>query len=560
MQRSCAACGTLFEITTDDLAFLEKVSPVFDGKKESIPPPTHCPDCRQQRRLLWRNERSLCRRTCDLCGKSIISMYAKISPFTVYCPECWWSDKWDALSFGRPFDDTQPFFPQFRQLQLQVPRLSVNVVGNENSEYVNLGGYNKNCYLVFAMEYNEDCLYGTEVVKCAGCVDTLNCFESQFCCEVTDVEKCHAISFSRDCSNCADSWFLSDCRNCSDCILCTNLRGKHHYVRNKEVTKETFAREKEEMQRRIRRGGLPQLLEEWAALDRSGIHRAASLVNCEHVSGDYLKNSKNLRQCFDVSYGEDCAYVYTGFKIKDLMDVCHTTEGELTYESLSVGYGSYGALFTHAAWTAKNVLYCDVAQSCGDCFGCAGIRQSRFCILNKQYSKEEYERLVPRIIARMRSTGEYGEFFPASCAPFAYNETNALQYFPLSREDARGRGFGWQDQAEEMPDVARVIHGEKLPSDIAAIPDDVLSWTVQCERTGRLFKIVRRELEFYRERGLPIPHFHPDERHRRRMALRNPRQLWERQCAKCGQKMQSTFAPDRPERVFCESCYLKEVY
>ena len=111
-----------------------------------------------------------------------------------------------------------------------------------------------------------------------------------------------------------------------------------------------------------------------------------------------------------------------------------------------------------------------------------------------------------------------------------------------------------------MPKVDKVIPAEKLPDSIDDIPDDILNWAIKCEATGRPFRIIKQELEFYRKMKLPIPHFHPDERHRRRMALRNPRKLWRRPCGKCGKEMETTYAPERPEIVYCESCYLQEVY
>ncbi|MFA5799662.1 MAG: hypothetical protein WC840_01745 [Candidatus Peribacteraceae bacterium] len=563
MQKMCqnSWCSQPFEITEGNLSLLGALSPVIGGKKQAIPPPTLCPDCRQQRRLLWRNERTLYRRSCDLCRKSIISMYPADAPFPVYCPDCWWSDRWDPLSFGRSFDFSRPFFGQFKELQIQVPRMSLNVVSNENSEYVNLGGYNKNCYLVFAVEYNEDCLYGTQIIKSVGCVDTLDCFESRYCYEATDIEKCHAVFFSRDASNCSESFFLSDCKGCSECLFCMNLRNKRHHVRNSAVSPGEYEREKSLLIERLNRGEFPALRDEFAALERRSIRRSASLVNCENVTGDYLKNSHNLHHCFDVSYGEDSAYVYTGFKVKDLMDVCHVTEGELSYEALSVGYSSYGALFTHASWSGRNLLYCDIAQSCSDLFGCAGMKPNhRHCILNKQYSKEDYEELALKIIAHMRASGEFGEFFPASVAPFAYNETTAQLYFPLSAEEARARKFGWREEREESLNVTKTIPADKLPAAIADVPDDMLNWAITCEATGRPFKVVKQELQFYREHRLPVPHIHPDERHRRRMALRNPRKLWNRECAKCHGSISTSYSPGRPEIVYCEECYMKEVY
>jgi hypothetical protein len=66
--KQCQNCKRDFVIEAEDFKFYEKIK---------VPPPTFCPECRRQRRLIWRNERHLYKRTCDLCNKSIISMYPK---------------------------------------------------------------------------------------------------------------------------------------------------------------------------------------------------------------------------------------------------------------------------------------------------------------------------------------------------------------------------------------------------------------------------------------------------------------------------------------------------
>ncbi len=81
--RNCQNCKLDFIIEPEDFVFYEKIK---------VPPPTFCPDCRLARKLVWRNERSLYKRNCDLCKKNIISMYKPTVLFPVYCHECWWSD------------------------------------------------------------------------------------------------------------------------------------------------------------------------------------------------------------------------------------------------------------------------------------------------------------------------------------------------------------------------------------------------------------------------------------------------------------------------------------
>jgi hypothetical protein len=74
--KTCLHCQSLFDITDKDMEFYDKISPTFAGEKFQIPTPTLCPDCRQQRRLSFRNERNLYKRKCDASGKDIISIYA----------------------------------------------------------------------------------------------------------------------------------------------------------------------------------------------------------------------------------------------------------------------------------------------------------------------------------------------------------------------------------------------------------------------------------------------------------------------------------------------------
>ena len=120
------------------MAFYEKISPTFGDKKYLIPPPTLCPDCRQQRRLSFRNERSLYHRKCNLTGKDMISIYSPDKLYKVYDQEARWSDKWDAIDFGERIDETKDFFSQFNTLNKKVPHISLNTTSNENSKYVNL--------------------------------------------------------------------------------------------------------------------------------------------------------------------------------------------------------------------------------------------------------------------------------------------------------------------------------------------------------------------------------------------------------------------------------------
>ncbi|MDD5624008.1 MAG: hypothetical protein PHI23_04860, partial [Candidatus Peribacteraceae bacterium] len=154
----------------------------------------------------------------------------------------------------------------------------------------------------------------------------------------------------------------------------------------------------------------------------------------------------------------------------------------------------------------------------------------------------------------------WGEFFPLQFIPFGYNQSRAQEYFPLTREQAAKENIPWSDYLSPVPDVKRIISAAQAPEKIADVPDDILNWAIRCEETGRPFRIIKQELDFYRRTGLPLPRRHPDQRYLDRMAQRRPRKLWKRQCMKCQKEIETAYAPEQPETVYCENCYLQEVY
>jgi hypothetical protein len=125
MEILCNTCNAPFEHSDEARAFLENVAPEFSGRKESIPPPTLCPSCREQRRATHINELFLYKRQSDFTGNDIISNFHPTSPYKVFEQEHWYSDAWDPLPYGRPFDFFRPFFAQYQELSLAVPRPSL---------------------------------------------------------------------------------------------------------------------------------------------------------------------------------------------------------------------------------------------------------------------------------------------------------------------------------------------------------------------------------------------------------------------------------------------------
>ena len=180
----------------------------------------------------------------------------------------------------------------------------------------------------------------------------------------------------------------------------------------------------------------------------------------------------------------------------------------LIYESVDTGADATKLLFDIFVWGGNDVYYSYASHGCGNIFGCIGLRQKQYCILNKQYTKEEYEELVPKIIQHMNdmpyidSKGriyKYGEFFPSELSPFCYNETIAQEYFPLTKEQALEQGYKWKDTEDRNYTID--IKTEDIPDDIKDVNEDIIGKVIECEHKGtcneqctEAFKIIESSI------------------------------------------------------------------
>ncbi len=506
MSKVCRKSGAKFSVSEDDLRFYERISPAFEGKIFLLPPPTLCPELRAMRRMAWRNSNHLYRRTCDKTGASIVSGFPPDAPYTVYGIKTWWGDDWDSLASGREFDFSRTFFEQFKELLLRSPRPALMNRDPDNSDYCNYAGQNKNCYMANnGSWYNENCLFGEAYLRCRDSVDCHYLRKCELCYEVIGGEGLY------DCSFLVDSYFSSNChfsfnlRSCTDCFLCSNLRSKSNYIRNKPALKEEIAALRETMKSQQ---GKEQLWAEFAALRLESIHPAVHHTSCEFSTGDYLTNCKNVHFGFMVGNVEDGKYLLHCDEAKDVWD-CSLTgyeNTELYYETVSSGASGSRARFCSGSWSSSDVLYCDTVMSCKNCFGCSGLKRQEYCILNRRYSKGEYDKLVPRIIEHMCKTGEWGEYFPEEIAPHAYNECHANDFYPLKQAEAQKLGYKWRDE----PPVESSSSSAMLPENIAAISEKVCTQLFSCEATGKQYRIVPLELSLLQRMGIAHPRLAPE--------------------------------------------------
>jgi len=557
---TCSVSGENFLIYPLEEELLDKISPTIKGQNFPLPPATISPVERLRQRMAFRNDRTLYQRKCSLTGKDILAVYHPETKFPVYSMSAWWSDAWDPLTYGRDFDFNRSFFEQFAELQSAVPRLAMINKNPINSDYVAIGSDNKNCYLCSPSTANEDCLYGGVNYHSKNVVDGYLSLRDEVAYDIIHCEDCYSTFFSKDCSHCSEIYFSENCSSCQNCFGCFGLKNKQFCWFNEQLSEAEFRKQEAEFLAQLSREKIEGMKRKFTEFAQRQPHRPLYLRNTENCLGDYLSNCKNCINCFDLDDAQDCVHVTRLAKgIVDSVDSCEGADGVvLCYNVMSAGLNLYHAICATFAWGCRDVMYCDHCFNVEDCFGCIGLRNhAKYCIFNKQYTKEEYEVLVPKIIAHMQKTGEWGKFFPASLAPFGYNETIANVHYPLTKEEAKQRGYNWNDyQSPQVPVPA--LTASDLPQTIAEVSDQILNQAIVCESSGKRFRVVKQELEFYRAHNLPLPTKHPDIRHLNRVHARNPRVFAKRVCPQCTKEFETTFSPNNKVLVYCEECYVKQ--
>ncbi|OGZ00941.1 MAG: hypothetical protein A2946_01375 [Candidatus Liptonbacteria bacterium RIFCSPLOWO2_01_FULL_53_13] len=550
--------------------------------------------------MSWRNTWHLYKKQDAKTGQEIFSVFPSDSPVKIYERDYWASDAWDPLEYGRDIDWSRPFLSQVAELLQEVPLPAHSAQSVVNSEYCTNASYIKNCYFSRALAHTEDCAYVIWDESSKQCMDSHMTDHCELGYGNVNCTRCYKAFFSVNCEDCRDVTFSKDCVGCSDCLGCVGLRSKSYCIFNIPYTKEEYVTKLGTLDLGSKKAFeecRERAVELWSKFP---VKFMQGLQNTR-VSGDYIYNSKNAKYCWRVKGVEDSKYCLNMLSgpVKDCYDYANWGGGsELIYEGLVCGDQTSNIKFSWNCFGgAKNIEYSIFCHGAADVFGCVSIRRKQYCILNKQYSKEEYEKLVPKIIEHMKTMPYrdrkgreycYGEFFPSELSPFPFNISEAYELSPKTKEEAIAEGLEWREEAKR--EYVATKQPDKLPDRIKDASEEILQEVIACDHkricqeecTGA-FRIIERELEFLKRFNIPLPNLCPNCRHYSRLALRNIPKFFKRACHCAGEKsengvymntgahpshakgehcsneFETSYAPERPEIVYCEQCYQSEV-
>lgn len=571
-RKTCEISWQEFPIYKSDLDFYNKISPTFKvplikggwgvliDKKFQIPNPTLSPQERAKRRMSYKNDRTLYKNTCACTGDSIISIYSPESKFKVYNIKDWRSDKRNPVDYGFDFDFTKSFFSQFNQLNNIVPKIAMvndNWTWSENCEYCQNVAYSKNCYLTTVWWKLENSHYNSNMAWWKRLLDCFFTMDSEICYECTDSYNlywCFWLKNSNDSSNCL---FGYDLVWCSDCICCVWLRNKQYYILNKQYSKQDFFSKKIQIQKQII-ADLNWFKSKFKIFLETQPKKAINVINSENSFWNNLVNASNSILCYNIKNLKNCRYSIFWDTLENAYDLTVWWELERCYEWIVPDH-SNRAFFTIFCRSCSDVRYSEMCHNCQNCFWCVWLKNKQYCVFNKQYTKEEYNKLVPKIIEHMQSNKERWEFFPTKYSPFKYNETIAQEYFPLMPENVEKYQAKWLIKKPEVniSDWIKFIDPKTLFSDPNLIEDSILNQAIICEESGRPFRIITQELEFYRKYKIPLPHRHPDIRSLDRIKSMPSKTISLQTCNQCKKTIITPYKNNH--NIYCELCYDKKV-
>jgi hypothetical protein len=239
------------------------------------------------------------------------------------------------------------------------------------------------------------------------------------------------------------------------------------------------------------------------------------LTECSNIQdGYYLHATHDSRNVMLVSGGESCDNLYDTFTATG----GPTGDGYYGIMWCTGGHNIYNSVIIPRC---TNVYYCYGMESCSYCLGCVGLINKSFCILNKQYTKEERFALADKIFAHMDQDWSLWAFFPWQLNPFYFNDTIAyLVDDTFTKEEVAAEWYLRRDEEVkvDIPAGAEVVKSKELDTYqwynekwAREINPEILKKVIVDEK-GNSYRIVKMEYDFLMKHGLPLPEIHWLER------------------------------------------------
>jgi hypothetical protein len=429
-----------------------------------------------------------------------------------------YESNWDQMNIIN-LDKALWFFEQLYTLRkiFKHPNI-LTFVNNESSDYSDVVFGAKNAYLSFTIWGNSENIFYSTIcyINCRNILNSVRVTdhsENVYYSKV--VTKSFNVFYSRYIDNSSDIRFSSNLIWCSNCIGCDSLINQSYCINNQTVWKERYEQEKS------------KILAQKDSFDKlfQSVNNKALNYQSENSTGVGISYSSNIQNGFYVkraSEGHNMIFVDWIDHADHYYDVFEAwVNSDHFYGVSNAGTNSDHLYCCTQMESSSNMFYCYHMENCSFCLGCIWLKNKSYCILNKQYTKEERYEKVDDIFTQMEKDWQLWEFFPATMNPFYFNDTAAYLIDPsFTKEEVTAKWYLRRDEPikVDIPEGMEVVKTNELGGyewyDTEwnrSINADILKKVIQDEQWN-VYRIIPMEYKFLVKHGLPLPRKHWLER------------------------------------------------
>ncbi len=294
---------------------------------------------------------------------------------------------------------TDTFFSELQKLILAHPKRPSQVLNSENCTFGNFIYYGKDLFNCFDVSRSTKGNYLYDSHDCSSCSDCNFTFRSELCYECVDTHDSFNCDYLEYCGNMTDSYYSYDSANCHDVFGCVHLDNKSFCIFNRQFSEAEY-REKVEYLKTLPPEKILKVVEDIKL--KQPVTQTRSLHNENSNYGNYVFYSKNCYMCFDIGKCENCGYIHDSSDDKFTYDVTQSGGIELSYEVIDSGE-IFNSDYVHFSKNCNDSSYLIDCLDVKDSLGCFRLNHKQYCILNRQFTKEEYEKISEPIIAELRA-------------------------------------------------------------------------------------------------------------------------------------------------------------
>lgn len=282
----------------------------------------------------------------------------------------------------------EAFFQELKRIIRLEVKPPVHTVQCEDAEFADHCYISKHLYNCFDCYKGDSCISCNDCLVCTSCIDCSYNNESQLCYESTDAYKCFNSNYLENCLSTNDSWYSYKCINSKNLFGCVSLRNKSYCVFNRQLTPEEY----EKAIAKYRTWPPEKVLAIVEELKKRYPFTQTNEHHNENTNfGNYMSFNKNCYLIFDSNHNTESCYIYDTINQQNCFDISYSDESQVSYQatdSVKLFNCDY-IVYSNNCQDSSYVFNCVGLKNC---LGAVGINHKQYLLLNRQLSKEDYER------------------------------------------------------------------------------------------------------------------------------------------------------------------------